>query len=435
MIREFLVTFRKNIIINGLLAVLAIITLQLLFSLLHFGTAPNLNEHGLEPFIEEHEIFQVILPLTPLLNEHRGNPDLNEEDFLEMLQSFYYDVLLASNTFTSFSHGLGQPVRVSGRELAVEKMDQNAFSLFGEELEVLEGRSFIPDDFENFVGYIPIILGYEFGYYNEIGDRFQGEYHGLEIEFKVIGILAPDQLISSGVVARFLDDVLFLPYISDRDFERLNQEELRFWTAIYMDKMYSLLLVENSPPLIDLAINEIHAGAHIIGFGDYLQLASVELQILETIETRNLVRHQQEIMMALFASIASVLFIIINILGIIKYRMREKAYYTLMLTGYPKWKSLLVSFIEIVIIFSVVFLIAHEYLMFDSGLLLSRHALSPAIRARYPEFGRWWMYRHVWGRNNNMQHMLWYTIGLGLITMIYPIFKLTKLYKRGGDGR
>lgn len=429
-----MLSLRNNLIINVLLGVLSYFTIYLLFVLLFHGTAPNIADSNcrvieFERFcqpsaIEDHEVFQVILD-SDWMNRNESNISL------EKFQFFYYDILHGTDAFTAFSFGMGQPLFVGGASIAVEKFDRNAFELFGTELEILAGRNFIIEDFVVFNGYFPILLGYEFYEHNEVGDRFTALYFGLEQTFEVIGILAPHQFQGGSNSPRLLDIVLVMPFVSRRYFSE-DPQELSFWEEIYRNLAYSLILVENTPDAIDTAINILNAGSEEIGIPYFL--TSMGEHIPQTIEVRNLVRHQREVMMILFANIAFIMSVVIMILMSIKYRMREKTYNTLMLNGVSKWKLLTPIILETVLIFSIVFLIVNEYLVFDSGFLSRRELLTDQQLIQFLGENsnvRWFVYRFTWSENHTMLYLLLYTVVLCMISLIFPVIKLKKLYKKG----
>jgi len=307
----------------------------------------------------------------------------------------------------------------------------SAFIMFGKELDVAEGNNFIVENFESFTSYFPILLGYRFINYNNVGDVFSGVYHGVTIDFKVIGILAPNQSKGIGYLARHLDNSVVMPFVSHRYTELNDQEETRFWTSIYSQKTSSLMIVVNTPYFIDRAINEVHAGAHEAGFGSSYTLTSVMPHIWQMIETRNLVRHQQETMKTLFASIGIIMLIIINVLGSVKFRIREENYFCLMVTGYHKWKIIVANILEIVIIFGMTYFFIHDYLIFYSGFLEQRRGFRNLNVGSHHEVTRWWIYRFHWNNNNTLSYVTLYVIILCICALIYPIFKITKLYKKG----
>lgn len=431
MIREFWIMLRKNAIINLLLAFLTFSTFYLLFVLLHFGIIPNLGHHSV------HSVLDETVTLNLSLSIRSDIP-------LERLQSFYYDVLLFSDEFIPYSLGFGQPIRIGGTELQVEKFDYNAFNLFGSEFELLEGRNFIEADFREFQGYFPIVLGYQYHSANEVGDAFTAEYFGLEIEFKVIGILAQNQTFANDkgpYLLRYfepVDHLIFVPSVSNRYVELKTQEEIRFWQGMYSVLARSNLLIEDDPSTIDYVLNHIYSGMAETGLD--LQFDMQGERVFSSIETRNLIRHQFELIVMLFASVASIMCIIITILMSIKYRIREKAYSTLMLIGRAKWKTLVPIISETVLFFILIFMLLHEWLLFDSGYLFERAGLSAIanhwfIIQNYGNRSWWgarrWFYNLAWSENASLLYLTIFIVILCLITLIYPVVNMNKLYKKG----
>ena len=429
MIKEFWILLKKNIVINILLGFLVFFVTHLLFLLLHFGIAPDLSMIALDQIFEGYELFQVIPEFS--------FRDFEEDDEkLERLQFFYYDILLATDAFQIFSSNNNQPLIIGGQFFDVTALDLNAFNMFGVELEILRGRNFVEDDFRNFEGYFPVILGYDFSDTNQVGDVFVADYFFSSWEFEIIGILEPNQTRLHGWLSHDLDDQIILPYISNRAYLD-NGAEREFWMFIYFELISSLGKVSAYPDAMDKAINVVHAGANEARLA--FTIAGVHDRDLELIEIRNLVRHQQETMIVLFVSISVIMFGIITIFMSIRYRIREKNYHTLMLIGIPKWKILVPILTEIIFAFIIIFIITHEWLMFRSGFLSSRQHFSelrrhPHIINLYGLNNWWgtrrWIYRGEWqhGRGN-LFYLALFIVILCIVSVIYPVMKLQKLYK------
>jgi len=403
---------------------ITLLTIYLLYLLFSFGIAPNLRTFFPTHNFDGYE--------TSGINLQIHYRDWEEDDtLLERLHFFYYDILLATDSLESVARGMGQPLHVGGIQFQVEKFDQNSFNWFGQELDILEGRNFVNEDFATFRGYFPVLLGHDFSGVNEIGDTFTGVYFGFYLEFEVIGILAENQVKSQEWLQRRLDATIVLPFVSHRYIPE-DANERQFWIEMYSILANSLLIIENTPDTIDYVINAINTGATEIRIP--YTLGNIDLNVPETIEIRNLVRHQQEIMMFLFFSVAIVLFTIITIFMSIKYRVRERIYYTFMLNGKQKWKILLVIFAEVSLLFTGVYLIFYEYLAFHSGFFWDTNILgySNIFFEEFNNLTRWnWFYRNIWNENNAMLYLLLYVILLCIVSMIYPILKINKLYKKG----
>ena len=433
MVREFLISLRKNFIINSFLIILTILSIHLLFLLGYFGTVLDIASPLSPPPLDGYEIFQIQLERE--VDENNVVID-ESDDLLERLQIFYYDFLLTNDAFDYFAFGMGQPLEIGDHLIKVENLNLNAFHVFARNFEFVDGDNFNENDFTNFRGYFPILLGYNFNEVNNVGDVFIADYFSTPIELKVIGILDqnqsfhhPDFEDSHWLLNNPLDNYILLPFISHRN-KNLTEEEWWLWYGIYSTLTSGFLLVENTPQEINRAINLVHSAAAEIQLP--YRLTGAANRMAETIEIQNLVRHQREIMLILFLNISIILFVIILIFMGIKYRMREKTYYTLMLTGQSKWKISLSIFLETALMFGIGFIVTHEYLVFDSGLLWTRAIFtSPATLTNPDYFTRWWMYQSVWIDTPALWYIAIFNLILCLVSIIYPSIKLKLLYKRG----
>ena len=431
MMTEFAIMVKKNFLINLLLAILLFFTTHLLFILLHFGTAPNLDDpvcrnphfHHLctDPIFEGHEFFHLFLI-----------EDWNADDALERLQFFYHDLLSSSTEFQSFSLGRHQPLIIDDTELIPLTIDMNVIDLFGKNLKLSEGRLFVEEDFQQFKGYFPILLGHAFNEANDVGDVFSFSFFEVDIDVKVLGILDSDQSLDTHIewMGSNLDNDIIFPLVANRTNFSLDDDEFFLWYGIYSQLASRFIIVENTPDAIDYVINFIHSS--VMETDMTYTLTGMGANIWETIETRNLVRHQRIIIMFLFSSVAALMTIIITILVSIKYQLREKTYFTLMLMGCPKYKLAVNIISETILFFLIAYIWIHDYLIFDQRVFpMGRSILNFPDWEFYPGSPRLSIYRQVWTQNNAMSIVTLFVILLCLTSMVYPIIKLKKLYKNG----
>jgi len=432
MIREFFVIIKKNTFINLLILVLTFFTLYLLFVLNYFGNSFEMNIQHEPPLFEGYELFQTI-PNREGSFEGGGG----DQEWLEKLQFLYYEILSSNDEFRYFSFGQGQPLRLGEHFLEVDNLSLTGFRLFGDYFELQDGRNFTEEDFSEFQGYFPIILGSDFREFNSVGDTFTAIYYDVPIELKIIGILRENQLFNSEIfdgshrliTNYFQNHHVILPFISYRNVEIQSEEELSLWTELYTALTHGFLVFEDNDEAIDRALNTIHAGTAERGI-DY-HITGAFNWFLDNIELINLVRHQQETMRVLFISVGVVISAILLILKSIIYRFHEKAYYTLMLSGVPKWKVLLPVVLETVFLYAFIFAITYEFLVFDSGFIRNRSILTSPFAQANPWFNRWFMYREAWGQIPALGYVALFTILLCIICMSYPIIRIQRLYRKG----
>ena len=425
--KEFFLLFKNNILLNILLGVLIFLTSRLMFILLNFGTLPPPTPSFLEPLFEGYESFQII--------QNVSKSQRNDEDFLERLKFFYYDVLNDNDHFSVFASSSSQPVRLGQDSFNTTMVDYNSFNLFGSDFEMIQGRNFVQDDFFNFNGYIPVILGYDFKNNNTAGDIFQAEFFDVIFDFKIIGILDTSQYWGTGWIIRFLEGEIIVPFIHNMSPNELVDN--KFLSQIYLQLINQFIVVKNNPHSIDAAINSIYAGARDASLR--IGTTAMHERDFNNIEVRNMVRHQQEVIMTLFGSVTIILGATIVILVSVKFKSRKKEYQKMMMIGVPKSKIYIPFLSELFTTFTAIFIFMHEWLIFRSGFISCKNHLEslrfhPHITYLYGENNWWgprkWIYRQAWNPNYspNFLYVMIFIVILFLISTILPLYKINGLY-------
>jgi len=396
--------------------------LNLSFILLNFGLAPITPIMSGQSPIDGTEVFDLWVEA----NDNSNNMSLST------MQEFYYDFLHGSPYFYSFAMGRDQPLIVGGTELSVEKFDWNAFELFGSEFEIQSGRNFVYNDFGNFSGYFPIILGNAFSEHNEVGDIFLAEYFFNQWDFKVVGILEPNQYFANNMGPddfRFLtplDYNIFIPFISNRN--PINQRELAFWFSMYELMIQSTILVESNQITIDHMLNTIHTGLQHTNME--IRVETITGGVFSSIEIQNLVRAQQELMIVFLGSLTLIFLLIFGILCNVKIRRIQQNLKSLMIVGYKRWKIYSVFLSEGVILFSLLFILMHEYWMWDSGFLMRDSSLlTSRIWLNSPQRETIWrFYLIFWKHSRALKYAAFLLFGTFMYNLIFPILATIKLY-------
>ena len=415
MIKNLIFHVKIGIIFNLLLLILVGLYLNISFVLLDAGLEPRTLMFNESP-IEGMEFFSLSV---------QGNSENHGRLNLAHMQDFYYETLQSTSDFLTYSLGRGQPLRLGAVELVVEKLDLNAFNLFGQEFELLAGRNFEIDDFLDFKGRFPIILGYAFNEANNIGDVFVAEYFFTQWEFEVIGILESNQRFSNvtpehHLSARRLDNYVLVPFVSVRYIQNL--ENIVFWTSIYEVLIQARILVEPNENLIDYMMNTIYAGLHHAGLE--MDVRTDTGNLFSSLEILNLIRFHQLLIFSFFVILTCFLVLILIVFSKIKIKIFEKHVKVMAMLGEPIWKIKLNIVSENLILFALLFIILHEYWMWDSGLLSWRGLLTQPSAP-----SRWQIYELMWENSRALSYTSILLILVYLVFTVIPIILLKRYYR------
>jgi len=417
MIKIWTSTFKKRFFFYLTLSLLMFFSVQLLFILSNFATPPNIST-VIDTFnFGNYQMASILLDLNP---DERGS--------LERYQVFYYDYLRDSDYLTPIEFRTGRVMRVGNMHFEVIEINDNSFSLFGQELSIIEGRNFEKIDFEYHSGVFPILLGYDFYSHNNVGDVFFAEYNGKMVKVEIIGFLQKQESFNVDVASwsNELDSYIIFPQLSNRNEVLRNSDEYWFWVDRYGGHV--LVIIYNNSETIDGALNTVHTAAQEINARYHF----INDRIFQEIYVRNLVRHQSEIMVRLFTITSVVLFVIVILSLGVMFKLQEKIYYTVMLMGIEKRKLLLAISLELSAFFVIFFVVLNDILIFNGTLFpLGREMLTHPAWLQYEGWPRLNIYRQIWSRNNVMLYVLLFTILLWLISLVYPFVKINKLYRKG----
>lgn len=142
-------------------------------------------------------------------------------------------------------------------------------------LELVEGTGFKSEDYIFHEGKpVPIILGFEYLPYFDVGDNLQMEYMGLRLDFKVCGIAAQNSFFPLDVLTPFVNEDFYIIMPSLR-FENppKDNEEDRFQKGVCLEKLsgYFQLFTKDDFPLLLSYFDDITSRYNItyLQFGYY----------------------------------------------------------------------------------------------------------------------------------------------------------------------
>lgn len=93
------------------------------------------------------------------------------------------------------------------------QMNEQAFEYF--DLNVIKGRLFQPDDFDDTGNMLPVLMGSSYMDIFEVGDQLPAAYHQKKVTLEIIGFLHENTMIYfNGDSEFYLDQYIILPYIN-----------------------------------------------------------------------------------------------------------------------------------------------------------------------------------------------------------------------------
>ena len=442
--KELYFSIKRNWLLNILLIFLSSLSLLFFCILLLFNRQTTDQWNFLEDIFENTSIFMFRDGLDT-------QAILDEEGAVERLRAFYEELLheeaflyigvdsqpLQINT----EDFRGDPSFQEGYELNIPsgriyipdegyfysinalQLNQATFSLFSP--QIYQGRGFEDGDFGIFERAVPVLLGHEyFGVY-EIGDQFEAYYGWGKLNFEVIGIMEANQVIFVTLLDTnvFLDRHIIMPNMI---FESSSVDEVDEATLIfrYLRRLQAFIFIEDTPEAFDTMINTIETLSEIHQIPVYLH--GVDEAVFHYNEIRNLIYHQSEVVHALFITSLGLIIGIILITEKVKYDRQKSTYRAFNLFSIPsqKWigtiiiERLLMSSISI--FGSVYYIVFHTALLTDIDIFINYFPEVPLIHL--------FMFSFV---ALEVRWMIVYSIGLCIISSMYPIIRNRRLYKGG----
>lgn len=165
------------------------------------------------------------------------------------------------NTFDTniFLYGYGK-----GYESYFDDESGNRYSMFNNitinaasqnyyNFKVIEGRIFNSGDF-TYSNTIPVMLGYDYKDYYNVGDVFTGEYLDCNFNYQVIGILDKNVSINIQNEIIFLDRYIVSPSVIVQNAPQTH-EELFYQSASYMQKIQGSVILSEEFGLPEFTYN------------------------------------------------------------------------------------------------------------------------------------------------------------------------------------
>jgi len=443
MIRHFVSMFKKNFIINTLSMVLIYFGVYFLFLLLHYGTHFDaMNEEVILPEIREAIGERYIFELQPRAPMGRTPFAFSFREFgenvltLEEFQNLYLAVKENSN-IELLTFEQNATIRIGEYHFRSLLFGKEYFHYFIENLQLELGRMFTTDDFGIFYpNTVPVILGYDFMETNQLGDRFNASYNGVEFSFEIIGFLSSGQDSFEGFISLVpLDDRILMPF--PLFLESMTEEFDHFLKSQYFSKIFwTPILTQNNMMVVDEVSNFFNfiftpydLDYLFVGVNSNLTLSSHN-------ETRVLVTHQRVMIFSLFFASFFVMIFLLTIFNILKFSRSIKVYSILSLLGIKKTTLYGSLFFENLILYltPTVFLI---YIVFftSRGVYwnqsIADNFLTGRIFARTWFQSRTFLARTIFEVHTASRFIPVYALLLFLLSNLYPMIRLARVYKKG----
>ncbi|MCL1990932.1 MAG: hypothetical protein FWG67_08600 [Defluviitaleaceae bacterium] len=453
-------SLRKNGVLQLLIAVFTFFSLIFLITLLRFSRH---HDQLLNDISERNEFFENV-QVFHLTDGHGGffyGAEVHEEpiflqaDGLERMKEFHYNLRLSNEFYVASAHtgmfleidasqflggeafhfgyewGLTGPL-ADGRgnyfyQIKAASLDYAAWNLSS--MEMKHGRAFQAEDFSLFSGRIPIILGYQYANYYEIGDLITMYFLAFQFDFEVIGILAENQRLFNEVTGTYLDYSILKPLISFGN--PLNEEERRFQSIYYNNKSLSAyIFVDDTPEAVNQMHNIIYTAAAHLNI-PYSFSMTDHTFVLHG-EMVNLIHHHTGVIHRLLINSILLIALIILFLSTIKYHRQKSVYQVHALLGISKSKQWLALLLENLIFNGLTVFIALYYSVFYSGIMYTsyqRAFFSTYDISRWPIFWEAVIFDSFSFYHLSLQPALSYSLFLLLVSIIYPTIKIHQLYK------
>jgi len=448
--------FRFNLILDFLTVIFSFFSLSLLFVLFSFLIHTNNYFTTVNEEFDNVQIFHLNELVGGIIygQSTENDPLWLQSNGLERLKSFYYDVLLLAEFsvapvnnsqfleirvdefFGGEAFQLGYEEGWNAGKLPFEgnyfyqikavTLNQFAWELLP--VEIASGRGFQDEDFGVISETIPIVLGYQYMNYYNIGDLIAAYYAAIDLEFEVIGFLAENQVIFLDTSDYFVDFYILIPFVT---FGEAQTAEERDFQGFYytMKALNTYIFVEDTPESINHMYNVIHVSSEELDFSYFFSL--MDHTIIRHHELNNLIHHHTEVVQVLLYSSMVLLAAIIVILTRIKYNNQRKLYAIYMMMGISRYKQIAMIVLLNAVVFALIIFSVLYYAVFYSDIILVGEQLIFFAEHGISRWSVFWEYItfDIFGFHHvSLQRTALFGILLFLISIIYPVLKINKLY-------
>lgn len=441
--KEFYFILKQNVLLNILISALLYFSLVLFFVIFFYINSNRAVNLVLDDTFAGRQIFQLSSDMEVARNVESVK---QQKDFYrELIKREEFETFIYHHHRVEFSQdSFRTPESFSMRYtrgddffsptmLEITVIDPHYLINFP--MGVSLGRNFSTEDFVTFKGNFPMVAGYDFKSFYEVGDLLNGEILGFPFQLEIIGFLDNDHESPPFMWYGDLNRSLFLPLI---DFDLLKiswgEAESQEWEDFLWDYHFWFhhpwLLVDEGRESLDTTLNVINSLEQYYDVSMVFLLTSRRL--FRNMTTRNIIAMNLD-EIALYLGVSTLLVgTVLYYFSKIKYFRRQGIVQNLNLIGMSKYRQMRLVFLEnLLITLPTLFLVSY-YLVFWSNLMTIWPRISTQV-------SKWALYRGFvfgWGRTVDETTMiLWWVFGIGLfyflIQNIFPVWQILRLYRKG----
>ena len=434
--RELVLALRRNFWLNFLSGLLIFFSLILIFVLTFYSHTNRITSGYVGEEVTEG--FQMKAITQDMMRRAEG-------DLIEGLQNFYdemsrsevFDTFIYSHQFLELQEESFKAESLSLRyrwevdwmdPTLVSAMIVNSAYLEAFPLSLQEGRAFSESDVQGYRGIYPVVAGYGFMRYYQLGEIMEGELFNRDFQFEIIGFLSQNHQGPDFHWYETFDEFLILPFI---DFRNTSGQEIErnFITDYYINLVHPWIRMEDTRLALDYAINEVESISNYTGVP--MMFIDANRTLIRNTLTRNVIAMHLDALTSFLIFICVLISMVFYYFAKVKYLRKKDIYRTLSLLGIPKGKQIALILLEnAAFIFPFIFLSLY-YLIFGSELIVLWSLVS--------HYSRWGVISTVlfntWEWYLPDTHLIWNVLLYGflffIIQNIYPVWKITRVYKGG----
>lgn len=198
------------------------------------------GQKTLSEFFAEKDALDRMKQFCNILNNKYGFLEFDTQSLL-LRDSFRYRDEFR-NDYGSEFFGINDDVGISLKSIQIGK---NSYDHFDLKSQIISGRGFETEDFTfEDEKKIPVILGYQYMNFHDIGDTITVNYLSKDVSLSVVGFFTKNTWITINNDINFADEAIVLPFL-DVHFEPQNKEDRRFQNISYSLKAWGYLEVRD----------------------------------------------------------------------------------------------------------------------------------------------------------------------------------------------
>jgi len=453
-------SFRRNLGLHILLGIVLYFSLYLFFVLLFFTQQSSAQSDQADQIFDNTRVIQL---QEDFLTDNHAELMWSEHAW-ENLRAFYYDTLLATEAFRSvftssigiqisedsynglekfqrwYDVGLNEGIEIDYHgegwyDVNAIQLNENAWEMFP--LQIASGRGFATEDFITVFEdrQIPIVLGSSYVGVHEIGDVFLVLIEAVPFYFEVVGILEPNQRTFKLAYDYFVDDHIIFPAFKLG--EPIDNDEAFFKPFIYNRRALEInLFVEDTTAAIEEMERIIQSAASTLGISYHL--SHLDFLIVSHMELSHMIQSHVTVISLLFISSLILIGIIMFTFARVKVHRLRQIYEVHYLIGHKKSSLIIALIMENTLLIASIIFIVINVIIFNSGFVLRADQVDwPLVASRFEILYQILFNSDIYavmfwgGYRTSFLFVVVYGLLLGIITVLYTVIKINKLYRGG----